>query len=72
MSNLFFIQAVQMLGGTIATAKLLGVSKSAVAQFKSGYRRLPVARALEVERLTGGRVTHQQMRPDLPWITDEK
>ena len=57
------------MGGTTATAKLLGVSKSTVAQFKTGKRRLPVLRALEVEKLVGGLVTHQQMRPDLPWIT---
>lgn len=42
-------------------AKLLGVTESAVSQWK----RVPYQRAVEIEEKTGGRVTRHDMRPDV-------
>lgn len=45
--------------GPAALAKRLGISCAAVSQ----WRRVPVARVLEVERITG--VSRHDLRPDI-------
>lgn len=46
-------------GGCVALARSLKISKSAVSQ----WRRIPVGRVLEIERITG--VSRHEMRPDI-------
>ena len=48
-------------GKSVDLAKLLGVTESAVSQWK----RVPLQRALEIEEKTDGRVTRYDMRPDI-------
>src|SRR6266403_3216996 len=45
-------------------ARLLGISQSAVSQWKI-KQRVPLRRALQIEALTGGQVTKEELRPDV-------
>src|SRR5258708_26045128 len=45
-------------------ARLLGISQSAVSQWKT-KQRVPLRRALQIEALTGGQVTKEELRPDV-------
>ena len=47
-------------------ASRLGVSKAAVSQWFSG--RPPADRCPSIERATAGRVTVDQLRPDVRWV----
>ena len=60
--------AAGMVGGTSALAKALGVTPGAVSQIITGRRPLPEDRAPSIERVTEGRVTCEQMRPDVTWV----
>lgn len=46
-------------------AVFLGVDVGLVSKWVSGKREIPVARALQLERLTSGRVRADVMRPDV-------
>ena len=48
-------------GKNIDLAKLLGVTESAVSQWK----KVPYQRAIEIEEKTEGRVTRHDIRPDV-------
>lgn len=48
-------------GKNVDLAKMLGVTESAVSQWK----RVPYQRAVEIEEKTGGKVTRHDLRPDV-------
>lgn len=55
--------ACRLLGGPSKMARALDITPAAVSKWlKSG--RVPVARVLEIERLTHGAVTRFSLRPD--------
>ena len=55
-------KARQAAGGRNADlARLLGISPSAISQ----WARVPYRRALQIEARTAGRVTREELRPDL-------
>lgn len=55
-------RARQAAGGRDSDlARLLGITPSAVSRWNG---RVPVRRAIEIELLTGGRVTRYDIRPD--------
>lgn len=57
-------EAVWICGGTKASlAKKMGVSAMSVSGWFA--RRVPAARAVQIEELTGGQVTRHDLRPDL-------
>ena len=45
-------------------AKLIGFAPSFVNQWVSGKRPIPVVACVAIERVTGGKVTRQELRPD--------
>jgi DNA-binding transcriptional regulator YdaS (Cro superfamily) len=49
-------------------ARLLGVTQSAVGQWASGHRPVPLDRATEIERHLSARVTCGDLRPDVSWV----
>jgi DNA-binding transcriptional regulator YdaS (Cro superfamily) len=59
--------AIQMAGGISAMANALGVSAPTVHQWKSNKhsRPIPAARCPDIERITNGAVTCEELRPDL-------
>jgi DNA-binding transcriptional regulator YdaS (Cro superfamily) len=55
-------KAIEAAGGRSADlAKLLGISPSAISQ----WARVPYRRALQIEARTQGRVTRQELRPEV-------
>ncbi|WKL18699.1 helix-turn-helix domain-containing protein [Comamonas testosteroni] len=60
-------RAAVLLGGQLSLAKALKVTPPAVNQWLSGKRPVPAERCPSIERLTGGAVTCEQLRPDVEW-----
>jgi len=56
--------ACQHLGSAVALADALGISSPTVSEWRSGRRPVPIERCVEIEQVTGGAVTRQQLRPD--------
>lgn len=52
-------RAVEAAGGQTALAKALGIKPQAVQQ----WRKIPVGRIIEVERVTG--IPREELRPEL-------
>lgn len=57
--------AAEIVGSQTALAALLGVTKAAVGQWKD--RQVPAEHCPVIERLTGGRVRCESLRPDIEW-----
>jgi DNA-binding transcriptional regulator YdaS (Cro superfamily) len=55
------IEALRAAGGPVAVGIKLAISSQAISQ----WRRCPVERVLDLERLTEGVVTRYQLRPDI-------
>ena len=53
--------AAGYVGGMAILTKELGISRTAPYQ----WQQVPVGRVLQIEALTGGRVSRHTMRPDL-------
>lgn len=54
--------ACALLGGRVKLAEKLGVERTAIGNWKT--RGIPAEHCQEILRLTSGRVTLQQMRPN--------
>ena len=55
-------------GGTFALALAMRVSPGFVSQLLSGYRETPPDRCPDIERIVGGLVTAEKLRPDVRWV----
>lgn len=53
--------------GLTALASAIGVSATTVHEWKMGKRPVPEKRCVQIEQITLGRVTRQQLRPG-DWI----
>ena len=58
-------QAVEIAGGQTALAKMVGVSQPHIWNWLNRDNKLPLERALAIERATMGKVTVAKLRPDL-------
>ena len=54
-------------GSKAALARLLGVAPVQVTHWAAGKRRVPAARCIDIERVTGGLVKCEELRPDMDW-----
>lgn len=63
--------AIEMFGGQSAMAELLEVSKAAVNQWVSNGKP-PVERCPAIEAATKGKVTCEELLPDLEWRRDAR
>lgn len=52
----------------IALAKAIEAAPSFVNQWVKGNRPIPAAYCVAIERVTGGQVTRQELRPDDYWL----
>lgn len=59
--------AAKAVGTHLRLAKLLGVSKGALSQWKLPQRKVPAEYCGAIERITGGRVDCETLRPDVDW-----
>ncbi len=62
MNNLMQV-AIEAAGSQEKLAALLGTTQPTISRWKT--RRVPACHVLSVERITGGKVTRYQLRPDL-------
>ncbi len=60
-------RAARLLGSQVALANALGVTKAAVGQWRDPGRRVPAEHCPHIERLTGGEVRCEELRPDVAW-----
>ncbi|WP_311221362.1 MULTISPECIES: helix-turn-helix domain-containing protein [unclassified Acidovorax] len=60
-------RAAKLLGNQTHLAAALKVSKGAVSQWKEPSGRVPAEHCPAIERLTGGAVRCEQLRPDIEW-----
>lgn len=54
-------------GGQARLVRELGVHQPDVSLWFSGKRRIPVKYCLQIEKLSNGKVSCEEMRPDLDW-----
>lgn len=59
--------AARIVGSHQALAAALGVTKGALPQWKDANRRVPAEHCPAIERLTGGAVRCEDLRPDIDW-----
>lgn len=59
MKQAALIKAIEAAGGATALGLALRISQEAVSQ----WRRVPAARVLDVERVTG--ISRHELRPDI-------
>jgi DNA-binding transcriptional regulator YdaS (Cro superfamily) len=57
--------ALDFFGGQQKMADALGVTQSAISQWKVGGRPLSLRRCVEIQRLTNGAVRAEDLRPDM-------
>ncbi|GAB3125182.1 hypothetical protein GCM10027288_58000 [Bordetella tumbae] len=63
-------RAARVIGSAAALARLLGVTRGAVTQYKEQGRRIPAEHCPIIERETKARgeaVTCEALRPDVDW-----
>lgn len=78
MSDFFPVRiACELVGGITALAKQLQVAPQVVHRWAAGQQTVPIIRCVEIEELTEGQVTRQQLRPDdwskiWPELRDQK
>lgn len=49
-------------------ATMLAISPVIISQWKTGSRRIPAERCIEIERATAGAVRCEELRPDIDWV----
>lgn len=59
-------KAIKQLGGVVAAANVLKVSRYQVIQ-QWVLTRVPAEHCPTIERATGGEVTCEELRPDIDW-----
>lgn len=60
-------EAARIVGSQVDLAKALGVSKSAVNQWKADGRQVPAEHCPQIERLTGGQVKCEDLNTEVDW-----
>lgn len=61
MRSAALLKALEILGGPAALGAILGISSQAISQWDEA----PVARVLEIEKATKGKVARHELRPDI-------
>jgi TorA maturation chaperone TorD/DNA-binding transcriptional regulator YdaS (Cro superfamily) len=65
MGGTALAQAIEIVGGQAALARLLGVSQPTVWHWVHKAERVPGEHVIAIETVTGGRVSRHDLRPDL-------
>lgn len=60
-------QAIDLIGGQSETARKLNVSQGSVWRWYNGKADMPAKYAPEIEHLTFGKITRQDICPDVRW-----
>jgi DNA-binding transcriptional regulator YdaS (Cro superfamily) len=60
-------KACEVVGNLATLARQLGLKPPSVFPWVSGKQQVPAARCPTIERLTGGVVRCEELRPDVEW-----
>lgn len=60
-------RASDIVGGVSKLAKGLSITAPTIYQWMKGKRPIPAERCPQIERLTGGLVRCEELRPDVEW-----
>lgn len=60
-------EAIDHFGSQANIASALKVSQPTISEWLRGERRVPAERCPQIERLTGGAVRCEALRPDVDW-----
>nr|DAO04373.1 MAG TPA: Putative antitoxin of bacterial toxin-antitoxin system, YdaS/YdaT [Bacteriophage sp.]DAO05716.1 MAG TPA: Putative antitoxin of bacterial toxin-antitoxin system, YdaS/YdaT [Bacteriophage sp.] len=60
-------KAIEKLGSQVELAKALNVTRAQVWQWLNGVVQVSAERCIEIEKLTSGEVTCEELRPDVDW-----
>ena len=60
-------RAIEKAGSMQALANVLGITKGAVFQWKTPGRKIPAEHCPAIERMSGGLVRCEELRPDVDW-----
>lgn len=60
-------RAIEVFGSQAAMAAALGVRQPTVSEWLRGERPVPEERCVAIERATEGKVTCEELRPDVTW-----
>lgn len=66
--NQAVLDACAVLGSQKALATALNVLPPSVSDWVFRKRPVPLARCIQIEKLTGGRVTCEQLNSDINWL----
>ena len=58
-------RAIDYFGTAAELAKHLGIKSQSIHQWRTGRARVTAERAIDIERVTGGVVRREHLRPDL-------
>ncbi|NRA86841.1 MAG: helix-turn-helix domain-containing protein [Rhizobiales bacterium] len=64
---MIIVEFIKDLGGQTAAARTLSVSQSMVSNWLKGKKKISEKHCMKIQRLTGGKFTCQQLRPDVDW-----
>ncbi len=60
--------AIKACGTQTSLAEKLGVKQPTVSEWLRDERQVPKGRCPDIERITGGSVTADELRPDVRWL----
>ena len=67
MKNIAIERACAIVGSQAALARAINVHPTMPYQWINGYCTVPVARCPDIERVTRGAVTCEELRSDVDW-----
>ena len=59
------LHALKYFANQADMANMLGITRQAVNHWVSGRKVIPASQAIKLERLIGGKITAEYLRPDL-------
>lgn len=58
-------EAIAIMGGQVKFAKKLGLAQQTISAWVTTFKRAPAKHAISIEKMTKGKVTRHQLRPDI-------
>lgn len=60
-------KAIDCMGSQEQLAKAVELTQAAISQYVTGNKRPSAEVAIRIEAATAGKVTAEEVRPDVPW-----
>lgn len=60
-------RAWKLVGGSVPLARMLSIGQSTLSEWHTGRRLVPADVCINIEKVTGGVVRCEELRPDIDW-----